>query len=293
MNKTQNHTHKYTNIYKYKPVRFYATVFLLTWVFWCAAAIVGRAVPEAGGEISLTLMLFGLLVPPVTALCTILFSKSAALKHDLRDKLIGLFRVKPLVVLAAVLLFGSVIALSILLSTLFGQSLSQFSLTEDFSFGGGGVAALLTIILAAFFEELGWRGYAEDSIAFYCSWWKESLIFGGVWALWHLPLFLIPDTYHYNIFQQNPWFALNFFVSILPLGFIFTWVYVKNERSIFACMIFHFFVNFLQEKINMTQTTKCVETLVLFVVAGVIVLLNKDLFFETRHIWRLLPEEKS
>jgi hypothetical protein len=36
---------------------------------------------------------------------------------------------------------------------------------------------------------------------------KESVIFGGVWGLWHMPLFLIPDTYHYNILQQNPWFT--------------------------------------------------------------------------------------
>jgi len=278
-------------IYQYKPIRFYGIVFTLTWMFWFAAAIVGHNAADGGDGISLTLMLFGLLVPPVTALLTILLSKSAALKKDLRDKLIGLFRVKPFIVITAVVLFGAIIAVSILLSTFFGQSINQFSFTDDFSFAGGGGVALLTIILAAFFEELGWRGYAEDSIAFYCSWWKESIIFGVVWALWHLPLFFIPGTYHFNIFQESPWFALNFFISILPLGFIFTWVYVKNERSIFACMIFHFFVNFLQEKIAMTQTTKCVETLVLFIVAGVIVLLNKDLYFEKRHIRRLLPGE--
>ena len=278
-------------IYQYKPVRFYGIVFALTWMFWFAAANAGHNIADGGDGISLALMLCGLLVPPVTALLTILLSKSAALKKDLRDKLIGLFRVKPFIVITAVVLFGAIIAVSILLSTFFGQSINQFSFTDDFSFAGGGGVALLTIILAAFFEELGWRGYAEDSIAFYCSWWKESIIFGVVWALWHLPLFFIPGTYHFNIFQESPWFALNFFISILPLGFIFTWVYVKNERSIFACMIFHFFVNFLQEKIAMTQTTKCVETLVLFIVAGVIVLLNKDLYFEKRHIRRLLPGE--
>jgi hypothetical protein len=58
-------------------------------------------------------------------------------------------------------------------------------------------------------------------------------------------------------------------------------------------MFFHFFVNFLQEKIAITQTTKCVETVVLYIVASVIVALNKDLFFETRHIGKLLPEERK
>ena len=276
--------------YKYRPVRFYGTVFAVTWLFWIAAAVVGHRVPD-DSTISFALMLFGLLVPPITALCTIMRSKNSALKRDLRDKLIGLFRVKPVTVISAIILFGMIVVASILLSTLFGQSISQFAFADDFSFAGGGVVALLTIILAAFFEELGWRGYAEDAIAYYCCWWKESLIFGFVWGLWHLPLFFIPETYHFNIWQESPLYMANFFVSIIPLSFIFTWVYVKNERSIIACMIFHFFVNFLQEKIAMTNTTKCVQTLVLIIAAGAIVALNRDLFFSTKHVGRLLESQ--
>ena len=274
--------------YQYKPVRFYIIVFVLTWGFWLPAAIAGRGFSDNG--MSMTLMLFGLFVPSITAVCTVLSSGSTELKRDLRLKFTGLFRVKPLIVVISIFTFGIIVAASILLSTLFGQSLEQFSFVNDFSFAGGGTAALVTIILAAFLEELGWRGYAEDSIAFYCSWWKESVIFGAVWALWHLPLFFIPDTYHYNILQESPLYMINFFVSIMPLGFIVTWVYVKNNRSLFASIIFHSFVNLLQEKVAMTNTTKCVETLVLFIVAGIVVRLNKDMFFETHHIGRLLSE---
>ena len=273
-------------LYKYNPVRFYVIVFILTWMFWFVAAIVGHNAPESGAI--MVLMLLGLLVPSVTAIFTVLSSKNAELKLDLRLKITGLFRVRPLVVAAAIGAFAAIIAASVLLSTLFGQSLDQFSFVDDFSFAGGGAAALLTIILASVLEEFGWRGYAEDSIAFYCSWWKESVIFGAVWALWHLPLFFIPDTYHYNILRESPLYMVNFFVSILPVGFIVTWVYVKNNRSLFANIIFHFFVNLFQEKIAMTNTTKCVETFVLFIAAGIIVALNKDLFFEKRHIGQLL-----
>jgi membrane protease YdiL (CAAX protease family) len=270
-------------MYTYKPIRFYLTVFALTWAFWIPAAFA----PE---EYRMTLMLLGLFVPAVTAAATVLTSKNAALKADFKAKLIGAFRVKPLIVVIAIVSFFGIIAASILFSTLAGQSLDQFSFVEGFSFSIGGSSALLTIVLAALLEELGWRGYAEDAIASYCSWWKESLIFGAVWALWHLPLFFIDGTYHYNILQQSPLYMVNFFVSIMPLGFIITWVYVKNERSIFACMIFHFFVNLLQEKVAMTQTTKCVETLVLFAAAAIVVATNRELFFEKRHIGRLLDE---
>jgi membrane protease YdiL (CAAX protease family) len=270
--------------YRYRPVRFYAAVFVFSWIFWIPAAFV----PE---EIGMALMLTGLLAPPITALVFVLASKNEALKNDYKHKLIGLLRVKPFVVLTAVLSFFLVVCASILLSTLFGESLGQFALA-DFSFSSSGAAALLTIILAALFEELGWRGYAEDAIASYCSWFKESGIFGLVLAFWPLPLFFITGTHNNKILWQSPWFAVNFFVSVMPLGFIVTWVYVKNNRSIFATIIFHFFVNFFQEKIAMTQITKCVETLVLFVVMAVVVAANKDMFFEKRHIGRLLPEKE-
>lgn len=82
-------------------------------------------------------------------------------------------------------------------------------------------------------------------------------------------------------------FVLNFFVSVVPFGFLTTWVYVKSKRSMLACIIFHLFVNFAQEKIALTPETKCVETLVVTAVAIAIVLTNKDLFFQTRHIGNL------
>ena len=65
---------------------------------------------------------------------------------------------------------------------LFGQSLGQFAFTEGFSFADGGLSALMTILLAAVIEEVGWRGYGEDSVAFHFSWFTESVIFGCVWT---------------------------------------------------------------------------------------------------------------
>lgn len=81
---------------------------------------------------------------------------------------------------------------------------------------------------------------------------------------------------------------VNFFVSGIPLGFVITWVYLVSDRSILACMAFHLFVNFMQEKIAMTPETKCVETIVVTVAAAIIVMANRDMFFETRHVGRLL-----
>ncbi|MBP5794202.1 MAG: hypothetical protein J6W46_11280, partial [Spirochaetaceae bacterium] len=67
-----------------------------------------------------------------------------------------------------------------------------------------------------------------------------------------------------------------------------TWVYVKNRRSMLATIIFHLFVNIMQEKIAMTPETKIIESFVVLAATVIIVLTNRDLFFEKRHIGRLL-----
>jgi membrane protease YdiL (CAAX protease family) len=87
---------------------------------------------------------------------------------------------------------------------------------------------------------------------------------------------------------MSNWYMINFFVSVIPMGFVTTWVYVKNGRSMLASILFHLFVNFIQEKVAMTQNTKCIETLMVTVAAIIIVLTNRDMFFEKRHIGHIL-----
>ena len=236
-------------------------------------------------------MLLGLLSPATIAIFMVFKSNNSNLINDFKRKILGFYKLKPTNIILAVVVFSGIIIASILLSTFWGQTLNQFAFTEDFSFTGAGIgSAFLTILLASVIEEVGWRGYGEDSIAQYCSWFKESIIFGFVWALWHLPLFWIPGTYHFELRNIGLVFMLNFFISVIPLGFITTWVYVKNGRSMLASIIFHLFVNFMQERIALTPVTKCVETAVVLIVAVVIVVLNKDMFFETRHIGTLPME---
>ena len=272
-----------TTKYKYNPKKFYIITFATTWFFWLFAILFNDGLTNTLG------MVLGGLCPATVAIVTVFTSKSDKLKKDFKRKIFNFWKLKPLYIIAAILIFSAIVASSILLSTLFGESLNQFSLTKDFSFTGVGVmSAFATILLAAILEEVGWRGYGEDAIAEYHSWFKESIIFGFVWAAWHIPLFWIPGTYHYEIREMNVLYMINFLVSVAPMGFITTWVYVKNGRSMLASIIFHLFINFMQEKIAMTQTTKCVETLVVVVAATIIVLTNRDMFFEKRHIGHIL-----
>jgi membrane protease YdiL (CAAX protease family) len=268
--------------YKYRPVRFYLFVFGFTWLFWITSIFIRNS------DTAMSLMTLGLFVPAVTAVITVMRSKNKALKMDLRRKIVGFYRIRPWSVLAAVVLFSAIVAASILASALFGQSLDQFSFTDGFSFSIHGSSALLTILLASVIEEVGWRGYGEDSIAEYHSWFKESILFGFIWSLWHLPLFFIEGTYHAGLAALGTGYVSKLSGKRYPLGFLTTWVYVKNNRSMLACIVFHLFVNFFQEKIAMTPQTKCIETVIITLAAVIIVLTNKTMFFETKHIGNLL-----
>ncbi|MBR4540333.1 MAG: CPBP family intramembrane metalloprotease [Clostridia bacterium] len=267
--------------YKYRPVLFFALAYLFTWIFWVPAIFTSE-------DLGAGLMIIGLIAPAVVSTVFVLVSGSDVLKKDLKNKLVGFYKVKWLNVFWAVIIFAGIVVCSILLSLAFGQSLDQFSFTEDFSFTGVGIgSALVTITLASIIEEVGWKGYCEDSIGNYMNWFWESMVFGALWSFWHFPLIFIKGTYQAGL-MVNPLYVINFFVSGIPLGFIITWVYLVSDRSILACMIFHLFVNFMQEKIAMTPETKCVETIVVTVAAALIVLANKDMFFETRHVGNLL-----
>lgn len=271
--------------YRYRPVLFFVLTYLFTWIFWAPAIFV----PESIGSL---LMVLGLIAPAVVSTVFVLCSGSEALKRDLKQKIIGFYKVKWMNVLLAVLVFAGTVVCSILLSLAFGQSLDQFSFTEDFSFTGVGIgSALLTILVASIIEEVGWKGYCEDSIGNYMNWFWESMIFGVLWSFWHFPLIFIKGTYQASL-MVNPLYVINFFISGIPLGFIITWVYLVSDRSILACMVFHLFVNFMQEKIAMTPETKCVETIVVIAATVIIVMANKEMFFETEHIGRL-PEYKQ
>ncbi len=272
-------------MYTYRPKRFYIQVFAATWSFWLFAILFDKGIPSLAG------MFLGLISPSTIAIITVFSSKSDALKKDFKRKIFNFWKLKPGYILGGYLIMAAVIASSIIMSVPLGGSLKQFSITEGFSFSGPGIfSAFAILLLASTMEEVGWRGYGEDSIAQYCSWFKESIIFGFVWALWHLPLFWISGTYQMEIRSMSNWYMINFFISVVPMGFVTTWVYVKNGRSMLASILFHLFVNFMQEKIAMTQATKCIETFCVTIAAALIVLTNRDMFFEKRHVGSILGD---
>jgi len=134
-------------------------------------------------------MVFGLLTPFATALYLTLTSKNKKLKQIFFNKLLNIRLIKPGSIPLFLILFPASMIVSILVSILFGFSLDQFSIAEEFSFSVGAVPTLLVLLPAACFEELGWRGYAVESLNDKYNYFVATSIFGVLWSLWHLPMF--------------------------------------------------------------------------------------------------------
>ena len=83
---------------------------------------------------------------------------------------------------------------------------------------------------------------------------------------------------------ESIWFGVNFFISTIPVGVIISWICFKNRKSVIALIVFHFIINMSQEMLQIAQTTKCIQTVVLVMVAAVIVTYEKEMFLSKEHI---------
>ncbi len=265
--------------YRYDPKAYFIRTFIVTYILWLLGAYVSHQDDKSG--LYLLFMLLGLMTPFLISVVMIMKSKNPAIKKDFFNRLINprLIQMKMLPVFLLIMPLS--VLISILLSLPFGGSISQFHFAQGFSFSTGIVPVLLLLILAASFEELGWRGYAFDSLQSRYNLFTASIIFSILWSFWHLPLIFVKNSYQYEIFQESIWFGMNFFVSIIPLGIIISWMCIKNRKSVMAAILFHFIVNISQEILAISKTTKCIETLVLTVVAAVIVVVDREMFFSS------------
>ncbi len=213
------------------------------------------------------------------ALYLTITSNNTHLKKSFLNKLINIKLIRVKSILQFCLLFFASMIAAIVLSTLFGYSFDQFTIVEEFSFSLGGLPTLLVLLLAAGFEELGWRGYAIESLASKLNYFKATLVFGILWSIWHLPMFFIPNSYQAELLQEDLILVVNFFISIVPLAFMISWFCKKNSGSILGAILVHFIVNITQEIFQVSPYTKCIQTIILVLIAFAIVSTNKKMFF--------------
>jgi uncharacterized protein len=86
-------------------------------------------------------------------------------------------------------------------------------------------------------EEVGWRGYALPRLAQYFGLGGASLVLGFVWAAWHIPLFVLPDSGSTG--QSFPAYLL----QVMAMSVVFAFIYWKTDGSLLLVMLMHASVN--------------------------------------------------
>ena len=92
-------------------------------------------------------------------------------------------------------------------------------------------------------EELGWRGFMLPKLLEEHSLIKSTFFVGLAWGIWHFASFTFPGAALPEFFDVSVWSILLYFVNTISLSFVFTFVYLKTDGSVFYAIFLHAFFN--------------------------------------------------
>jgi len=247
------------------PWIYFAATCLWTWLLW-GIAIVTKGSMESGEGIGL--LLLGVAGPMVTGIAFTYLTRDKEGRRDYWKRVIDFKRIGLKWFLVILLFVPAMHIVAALLDVLIGGGGTTWGeaargvVENPLSI----IASILFASLIPFIEELGWRGYVLDRLQEKQSALVSSLILGVVWSLWHLPMFFIEGSYQAGLGIGTLEFWL-FFLSIVPLTLVFTWIYNNTNRSTLAVILFHAMVNFTGELILLSKNADTIYSLLWFVVA--------------------------
>jgi membrane protease YdiL (CAAX protease family) len=91
------------------------------------------------------------------------------------------------------------------------------------------------LIIGPLSEEIGWRGYALGRLQTRWNALTSSLIVGLVWALWHLPLFMMVGASQHEL--GIPFMPL--LIELTASSILYTWLYNNTKQSIWSAILLH------------------------------------------------------
>jgi membrane protease YdiL (CAAX protease family) len=201
---------------------FVLLTFILTWVPW---GIVAVDLQTGRSSFVTPLILLGGFGPFLAAIVV------AAAGGDIRSWLGNLVDVRaPLSVwVAAVLVPIALYVGALVVFVVFGGGFDRAGVLP--------AAAIPAIAFATLvrggLEEPGWRGLALPVLQRRIGALQASLVIGGVWALWHAPLFVMPGSS-----QVGTPFAL-YAAVVVGISVITTWLYNAAGGRTLVAVVFH------------------------------------------------------
>lgn len=157
-----------------------------------------------------------------------------------------------------------------------GNALSAPLFTEPL---GALLPAIGFMLVLGPVEELGWRGFALPILQRHLLPFWAGLVLGVIWALWHVPAFLLSGT------PQAAWGFLPFFAGSVACSLILTALFNSAKGSILLAMLFHFQMN------NPLWPDAQPYDMFVYVAAAIVVVwLNRQtMFSRSRAVTRVIP----
>jgi membrane protease YdiL (CAAX protease family) len=102
------------------------------------------------------------------------------------------------------------------------------------------------LILGPLSEEIGWRGYALGRLQTRWNALTSSLMVGLVWALWHLPLFMMVGTSQHEL--GIPF--IGFLIKFMASSVLYTWLYNNTKQSLWSAILLHWLYTYAEQVLS-------------------------------------------
>jgi len=146
---------------------------------------------------------------------------------------------------------------------------------NGYLFGAQLGSFLPLLILGPLSEEIGWRGYALGRLQTRWNALTSSLIVGLVWALWHLPLFMMMGTSQHE--SGVPF--IGFLIKMMSISILCTWLYNNTKQSLWSAILLHWLYTYaaqvLSSGIIRSPLYNWLESLPYVTMAAIVVLIWK------------------
>jgi uncharacterized protein len=131
------------------------------------------------------------------------------------------------------------------------------------------------LIIGPLSEEIGWRGYALGRLQTRWNALVSSLTVGLVWALWHLPLFMMVGTSQHELGVP----FIGFLIKMTASSILYTWLYNNTQQSLWSAVLLHWLYTYTAQVVSSgvthTPLYNWLECLPYLVLAVIVVLIWK------------------
>lgn len=205
-----------------RTTAFFALVFLLTWSFQAPAALARFGLVHGPIERWLPLGGLGIFGPTIAALIATrlegrplrtLFDWTGNGRRILGWTLVGL-------AVPGLLLTGGL-----------AIHHAVFGSTGPLAYPPPDAQRVVALLLVPLVEEIGWRGYALPRLQARHGPIRATVLLGGIWAVWHLPMLLGAGVPLVVLPLMLPFFVFG--------SFLFTWLSLRTGGSLLVAVAAH------------------------------------------------------